>query len=48
MVTNQKNEINKSDIHEHNHPSVVTYFKVAIALILLTALEVVVFYFDSI
>ena len=46
MVTNQKNEINKSDIHEHNHPSVITYFKVAMVLISLTALEVVVFYFD--
>ena len=46
MVTNQKNKINKSDEHEHNHPNVITYFKVAMALITLTALEVVVFYFD--
>ena len=46
MVSNQKNKTKKSDSHEHNHPEPLTYFKVAMALVVLTALEVVVFYFE--
>ena len=46
MVSNQKNKTKKSDSHEHNHPEPITYFKVAMALVALTALEVVVFYFE--
>ena len=46
MVSNQKNKTKKSDSHEHNHPEPITYFKVAMALVILTALEVVVFYFE--
>ena len=46
MVSNQKNKTKKSDSHDHNHPEPITYFKVAMALVALTALEVVVFYFE--
>ena len=46
MVSNQKNKTKKSDSHEHNHPEPITYFKVAMALVALTALEVFVFYFE--
>tara|TARA_B100000029_G_scaffold275073_1_gene269847 strand:+ start:1855 stop:2178 length:324 start_codon:yes stop_codon:yes gene_type:complete len=46
MVSNKKNKTKKSGSHEHNHPEPITYFKVAMALVALTALEVVVFYFE--
>ena len=41
-IKNQSNHIDES----HSHPEPMTYFKVAMALVLLTALEVLVFYFD--
>ena len=40
-IKNQSNHIDES----HSHPEPMTYFKVAMALVLLTALEVLVFYF---
>ena len=46
MVSNKKNKTKKSGSHDHNHPEPITYFKVAMALVTLTALEVVVFYFE--
>ena len=46
MVSNQKNKTKNSGSHDHNHPEPITYFKVAMALVALTALEVVVFYFE--
>tara|TARA_B100001964_G_C14254340_1_gene611513 strand:+ start:1543 stop:1863 length:321 start_codon:yes stop_codon:yes gene_type:complete len=41
-ITNQSNHTNEG----HSHPQPITYFKVAMALVILTALEVLVFYFD--
>ena len=41
-IKNQSNHIDES----HSHPEPMTYFKVAMALVLLTALEILVFYFD--
>ena len=46
MVSNKKNKTKNSGSHDHNHPEPITYFKVAMALVALTALEVVVFYFE--
>jgi len=41
-IKNQSNHIDES----HSHPEPMTYFKVAMALVVLTALEILVFYFD--
>ncbi len=41
-IKNQSNHIDES----HSHPEPMTYFKVAMALVALTALEILVFYFN--
>jgi cytochrome c oxidase subunit 4 len=41
-IKKHSNHIDES----HSHPEPLTYFKVAMALIFLTALEVMVFYFE--
>ena len=41
-IKNQSNHIDES----HSHPKPMTYFKVAMALVILTSLEILVFYFD--
>ena len=41
-IKNQSNHIDESD----SQPEPMTYFKVAMALVFLTALEILVFYFD--
>ncbi|MBG73514.1 MAG: cytochrome C oxidase subunit IV [Chloroflexi bacterium] len=46
MTTKKNKTKNTNETHEHNHPQPITYFKVAMALVALTALEVVVFYFE--
>ena len=45
MSADMKNQPNHTD-ESHSHPEPMTYFKVALALVALTALEVLVFYFD--
>jgi cytochrome c oxidase subunit 4 len=43
---NKASDSTKVDTSHSEHPSAVTYFKVAVALCLLTGLEVVVFFFE--
>ena len=45
MSADIKNQPNHTD-ESHSHPEPMTYFKVAMALVFLTALEVLVFYFN--
>ena len=45
IEVNIKNQPNHTD-ESHSHPEPMTYFKVAMALVFLTALEVLVFYFN--